>query len=409
MNAAREKQSASSKVAAQPTSADPAKDAGEGNVKQELRGMGGFDEQEARLAPAPPPRAMGNPDPANRLAGLHPTFADHVRRAIAIANGKGLDVFVAGGMRTHAEQNSLYAQGRTKPGQVVTWVRGGSSYHNYGLAVDLAFNGGKPYAESHNWKGLVASVREAGLISGASYGDRPHANLDVPMASLQTWYKAGGLKRCWDKVSETYGGPRFDGGDQEAAPEAGGTPKPGAGTYKVRPGDTLIDIAQAALGDGARWDEIATLNGIKDARELAVGKVLKLPTGAATKKDNADVGGESVFRQRSHVVAPGDSLTKIALKYYGMGSLWGAIAKANGITDPSKLAVGQKLTIPRQGEAHHHDDTPAPKTHYVASGDTLGEIAESYYNDHTRWRDIAKANNITNPSALRIGQKLTLP
>ena len=373
--------------------------------------MASFDEQEARLAPpAPLPRSFGNPDPANRLAGLHPTFADHVRRAIDIANAKGLDVFVAQGMRTHGEQNSLYAQGRTKPGQVVTWVRGGSSYHNYGLAVDLAFNGGKPYAESHDWKGLVASVREAGLISGASYNDRPHANLDVPMASLQSWYKAGGLKRCWDKVSETYGGPRFDGGEQEGGTSEGdGVPKAGDGTYKVRPGDTLIDIAQAALGDGARWDEIAQLNGIKDARELAVGKVLKLPTGAATKKDSGNVGSEAVFRQRSHVIAPGDSLTKIALKYYGMGSLWGAIAKANGISDPAKLSVGQKLTIPQQGEAHHHDDSPAPKTHYVAPGDTLGEIAESYYGDHARWRDIAKANNIKDPSALRIGQKLTLP
>lgn len=408
MNAAREQQDAKGQQST-PTEPTKSPDKGEGaGVKQELRGLGSFDEQEARLAP--PPRSFGNADPANRLAGLHPTFADHVRRAISIANGKGLDVFIAQGMRTHAEQNSLYAQGRTKPGQVVTWVRGGSSYHNYGLAVDLAFNGGKPYAESHNWKALVASVHEAGLISGASYGDRPHANLDVPMASLQAWHKAGGLKRCWDKVSETYGGPRFDGGEQEGGTsETAGVPKAGDGTYKVRPGDTLIDIAQAALGDGARWDEIAQLNGIKDARELAVGKVLKLPTGAATKKDNADVGGESVFRQRSHVVAPGDSLTKIALKYYGMGSLWGAIAKANGITDPAKLTVGQKLTIPRQGEAHKHDDTPAPKTHYVARGDTLGEIAESYYGDHARWRDIAKANNITNPSALRVGQKLTLP
>lgn len=39
--------------------------------------------------------------------------------------------------RSAAEQNALYAQGRTKPGQLVTWAEGGRSYHNYGLAVDI--------------------------------------------------------------------------------------------------------------------------------------------------------------------------------------------------------------------------------------------------------------------------------
>ena len=40
-------------------------------------------------------------------------------------------------LRTFEEQNELYKQGRTKPGKKVTWVKGGYSYHNYGLAVDI--------------------------------------------------------------------------------------------------------------------------------------------------------------------------------------------------------------------------------------------------------------------------------
>jgi peptidoglycan L-alanyl-D-glutamate endopeptidase CwlK len=39
--------------------------------------------------------------------------------------------------RSIDEQNELYAQGRTKPGKIVTNARGGSSYHNYGLAIDI--------------------------------------------------------------------------------------------------------------------------------------------------------------------------------------------------------------------------------------------------------------------------------
>lgn len=40
-------------------------------------------------------------------------------------------------LRTMAQQNDLYAQGRTRPGRVVTWAKGGESWHNYGLAVDI--------------------------------------------------------------------------------------------------------------------------------------------------------------------------------------------------------------------------------------------------------------------------------
>lgn len=40
-------------------------------------------------------------------------------------------------LRTIAEQDALYAQGRTKPGKKVTNAKGGQSYHNYGLAIDI--------------------------------------------------------------------------------------------------------------------------------------------------------------------------------------------------------------------------------------------------------------------------------
>lgn len=39
--------------------------------------------------------------------------------------------------RTFAEQDALYAQGRTKPGNKVTNAKGGQSYHNFSLAVDI--------------------------------------------------------------------------------------------------------------------------------------------------------------------------------------------------------------------------------------------------------------------------------
>jgi peptidoglycan L-alanyl-D-glutamate endopeptidase CwlK len=40
-------------------------------------------------------------------------------------------------LRTISEQDALYAQGRTKAGKIVTHARGGQSFHNYGLAIDI--------------------------------------------------------------------------------------------------------------------------------------------------------------------------------------------------------------------------------------------------------------------------------
>jgi hypothetical protein len=50
-------------------------------------------------------------------------------------------------------------------------------------------------------------------------------------------------------------------------------------TYTLQAGDSLWRVAQLRLGDGTRWKEIQTLNGIKDAdlKQLPIGKVLKLP------------------------------------------------------------------------------------------------------------------------------------
>lgn len=46
------------------------------------------------------------------------------------------DVIVVEGVRTIQRQRDLYAQGRTKPGKIVTWTM--NSKHIDGLAVDLA-------------------------------------------------------------------------------------------------------------------------------------------------------------------------------------------------------------------------------------------------------------------------------
>lgn len=78
--------------------------------------------------------------PASRknLEGLHPNLVAVVTRAIQLTTQ---DFSVTCGVRTLAEQKELYAQGRTKPGQIVTWTlksRHLPAADGLGRAVDLA-------------------------------------------------------------------------------------------------------------------------------------------------------------------------------------------------------------------------------------------------------------------------------
>lgn len=79
---------------------------------------------------------------ASKIKLLHPLLRDEVTALVYKANaciGKHIELRIVQGLRTIAEQDALYEQGRTTPGKRVTNARGGSSYHNYGLAIDFAF------------------------------------------------------------------------------------------------------------------------------------------------------------------------------------------------------------------------------------------------------------------------------
>ena len=76
----------------------------------------------------------------DRINLLHPKIKEEIFKIydeiIAALNGSAICRFTHT-LRTFAEQDALYAQGRTKAGSIVTKARGGQSYHNYGLAIDI--------------------------------------------------------------------------------------------------------------------------------------------------------------------------------------------------------------------------------------------------------------------------------
>lgn len=54
-------------------------------------------------------------------------------------------------------------------------------------------------------------------------------------------------------------------------------------------------------------------------------------------------------------------------------------------------------------------DSGESKKHTVKQGDTLWDLADKHYGDGSKWKEIAKANNVTDPRALQIGANLTIP
>jgi len=75
---------------------------------------------------------------SRRIEDLHPKVELLCRKFIKVCEEEGFDILITSTYRSPESQNELFAQGRTRPGRVVTWARGGESLHNYRLAFDFA-------------------------------------------------------------------------------------------------------------------------------------------------------------------------------------------------------------------------------------------------------------------------------
>jgi LysM repeat protein len=106
--------------------------------------------------------------------------------------------------------------------------------------------------------------------------------------------------------------------------------------------------------------------------------------------------------QVTHVVQRGENLFRIALRY---GTTVQAIASANGIANPARIYVGQRLVIFSSGV----QPTPQPggeTTYVVQRGDNLYRIALRY---GLNYMYLAQYNGIANPSRIYAGQVLRIP
>lgn len=103
------------------------------------------------------------------LKELHPKVKAMAEKFIASCKKEGIDILVTSTYRDAESQNELYAQGRTKPGKVVTNAKAGQSWHNYRLAFDIVpLRNGKPVwgttgEDGKLWKRIGAIGKSVGL------------------------------------------------------------------------------------------------------------------------------------------------------------------------------------------------------------------------------------------------------
>lgn len=152
----------------------------------------------------------------DRAVLLHPKVRAEVIDCIEKAEAglpANMAVRIVQGLRTIDEQNAIYAQGRTKPGKIVTNARGGKSYHNYGLAIDFALirdnDGNGSYEElswdtsrdadkdgQKDWQEVVKVFEAAGWQWGGKFAtivDAPHLQktFGKTVSQLFSLYNAG--------------------------------------------------------------------------------------------------------------------------------------------------------------------------------------------------------------------------
>lgn len=177
----------------------------------------------------------------------------------------------------------------------------------------------------------------------------------------------------------------------------GSSAAPTARTYTVKPGDTLSVIAAA---HGVSVAALAEGNALRDPHFVRSGAQLRIPVAGSAPAPASDQAASSDDDATAHVVVAGETLATIAARYR---TTVGALANANGITNPHLVVEGARLKVPGAGPAAT-----------VVVGTTVAPLLDQWARTYGVPPDLLKAltwfesgwNNelISNVGAIGIGQ-----
>lgn len=134
---------------------------------------------------------------SRKIDDLHPKVAEMCRKFIAKCEAQGIDVLITSTYRDAEAQNELYAQGRTKPGKIVTKAKAGQSFHNWRVAFDFVpLLYGKP---AWNDTALFTRCGEIGESVGLEWAGRW-----VRFKELAHFQYTGGLRLADFQSGKTF-------------------------------------------------------------------------------------------------------------------------------------------------------------------------------------------------------------
>lgn len=148
-----------------------------------------------------------------RLALVHPKLAQNIETLDTTLISRGVLIRVVQGLRKWEDQERIYAQGRTAPGEIVTDAPPGHSMHEFGLAVDCMPSLNPPalpykpdgVGGSPRYIAMRAVAEAEGLVSGSRWAhpvDWPHLQLpNVPASptdQIRADFASGGLAKVWE-------------------------------------------------------------------------------------------------------------------------------------------------------------------------------------------------------------------
>ena len=140
---------------------------------------------------------------------LHPDLQKKVDQLIKLCAKNGIKIGIGECVRTKAEQDALYAKGRTSSGRIVTNCKGSSysSMHQWGVAFDFYLimdvdGDGKTSDDAYNDKtGLFEKVGKLGQSIGLEWGGSWKSIVDKPHFQLPDWGSTA------SKLKQKYGTP----------------------------------------------------------------------------------------------------------------------------------------------------------------------------------------------------------
>ncbi|MCS6843982.1 MAG: LysM peptidoglycan-binding domain-containing protein [Caldilineales bacterium] len=148
-----------------------------------------------------------------------------------------------------------------------------------------------------------------------------------------------------------------------AAAASGSAPAAQAGgVHIVRAGETLSRIAARY---GISVQALARANGIANPNHIYVGQRLVIPGARGAGSGAGGSGSAGGAARGVHVVRAGETLSSIAARY---GVSASALARANGISNPNRIYVGQRLRIPAGGAASGGPAVGQPAPAPVSTG-----------------------------------------